>query len=372
MLNEANGRRIAAPLANDLRICATPNCVPENITLFFKERICQWNIFVGPAFKPCCWAIQNKFVSGTVKMQKVFKRGFILSNLRIRWQVSRFRNRVANVALAILLLIPSATRAADPSESNRSTSASPASESLKKSADENHYYLALGPVMAPDYEGSDNYEIYPLAIARWIRGGAYVEFRGATLSANLIPMSLFQAGPMLRWHRARDDVSDKSISRMRDIDGTLEAGGFFGVMLRDPDAPRRRIGTNVRILQDVLGSHDGYEIRLVLEGGLPLHDKWSLETRVFSSYASKSYMDTYFSVDPDNAARSGLEQFHADAGFKDVGLNAMLTYHLTEHFGIGLIGSYKRFIGSAGDSPVVDTAGSRNTFVGAMVATVVY
>lgn len=316
--------------------------------------------------------IPIQFVSGMVRMRKVLNLDFFSLNLRAKWQVSRFRNRTANVALAILLLIPSATRAADPTESNRPTSASPASDSVDNRADENHYYLALGPVMAPDYEGSDNYKFYPLAIARWTRGGAYVEFKGATLSANLIPMSLFQAGPVLRWHRARDDVSDNSVSRMRDIDGTLEAGGFFGVMLRDPNAPRRRIGTNVQILQDVLGSYDGYEVQLALEGGLPLHDKWTLEMRAISSYASKSYMDTYFSVDPDNAARSGLGQFHASAGFKDVGLNAMLTYHLTEHFGIGLIGTYKRFIGSAGDSPVVDTAGSDNTFVGAIVATVVY
>src|SRR5690606_40802653 len=50
-----------------------------------------------------------------------------------------------------------------------------------------HYYVAVGPVLVSDYEGSDDYEVQPLVIARWIRAGAWVAFEGSTLKANVIP-----------------------------------------------------------------------------------------------------------------------------------------------------------------------------------------
>jgi outer membrane scaffolding protein for murein synthesis (MipA/OmpV family) len=109
-----------------------------------------------------------------------------------------------------------------------------------------------------------------------------------------------------------------------------------------------------------------------LEGGLPLGKKWSLDSRISSTYGSSSYMDTYFSVDSDNAVRSGLPTYDAGAGFKDVEINAMLSRQIYEYFGIGLIGTYRRYIDGAKESPVVSGAGSPNTFIGAVVATVRY
>lgn len=236
----------------------------------------------------------------------------------------------------------------------------------------NHYYLALGPVVTSDYEGSDDYELQPLMIARWDRRGAFVEFRGDTLRANVIPMSLFQAGPMLRYHRARKSVADSRVDSMRDISSAIEAGGFVGVMLRDPQKPRRRLGLRVETLKDVSGSYDGSQTALVLEGGWPFSDRWSIDAEIASHYASSKYMNTYFSVDANNAGLSGLPQFHAGAGFEDVGLNLMLSHQISGHWGIGLIGTYKRMLGDAGASPVVADAGSRNQLVGGLVATWTY
>jgi outer membrane protein len=231
---------------------------------------------------------------------------------------------------------------------------------------ENHYFGKLGPALAPDYEGSDHYEVYPLAILGWIRDGMYARLEGDTLMTNVIPMSLFELGPAARWQRERDDVEDGRMDRMRDISGALEAGGLAGIWLRDPDAPLRQAGLRATVLQDVSGSHGGLEVKLNAMGGLPLGDKLSVVVNVSSRYASDDFMDTYFSVDADNARRSGLPQFRADGGFKDVGADLTLAYFFSDHWGVGFTASYTRLIGDAGDSPVVDIAGSRNQFVGAV------
>lgn len=272
---------------------------------------------------------------------------------------------------SFLAPVPGITGAAkaDTAQAKAKTKTDAGGIDMQREMNANHYYVALGPVLTSDYEGSNDYEVQPLLIARWIRAGAYVAFEGNTLSANVIPMSLFQAGPMLSWHRARKSVDDHRVDRMRDISGALEGGGFVGAMLRDPNRPERRLGLKVEFLQDVSGSYDGNHTVLKLEGGLPLGETWSIDGEVFSGYGNGRYMDTYFSVDADNAARSGLSQFDAKAGFKDVGLHMMLSHQFTDHWGIGMIGTYKRMLGDAANSPVVAEAGSRDQFVGGLVGT---
>jgi outer membrane scaffolding protein for murein synthesis (MipA/OmpV family) len=229
-----------------------------------------------------------------------------------------------------------------------------------------HYFGQFGPALASDYEGSDRYKLYPLPIVGWIRDGAYVRLEGDTIMTNILPMSLFELGPAARWIRKRSDVADDRIARMRNVSGTLEAGALFGALIRDPDEPLRQAGVRATVLQDISGSHDGFEVKLNALGGIPLDDQWSLIMNVSSRYASDDYMDTYFSVDANNAGRSGLSPYRAESGFKDVGVDASLSWFFSDHWGVGFIAAYTRLIGDAADSPIVRTAGSRDQFTGAI------
>jgi outer membrane scaffolding protein for murein synthesis (MipA/OmpV family) len=76
------------------------------------------------------------------------------------------------------------------------------------------------------------------------------------------------------------------------------------------------------------------------------------------TYGSSDYMQTYFGVDSNNAARSGLSQFSAGSDLRDVRIPVMAIYSLSPnwHLSGGLI--YSRLLGDASDSPVVDDRGS--------------
>ena len=80
-------------------------------------------------------------------------------------------------------------------------------------------------------------------------------------------------------------------------------------------------------------------------------------------------MDTYFGIDAGGAAASGLDEFDADEGFKDVGL--ALSIELGDGQGLGLTGilSYKRLLGDAEDSPVVADVGDENQIFGGVALT---
>lgn len=56
--------------------------------------------------------------------------------------------------------------------------------------------------------------------------------------------------------------------------------------------------------------------------------------------------------------RSGLPVYALKAGLRDVGLSAKVSYALTETWDLQLLGSYKRLLGDAADSPIVNTEGA--------------
>jgi outer membrane scaffolding protein for murein synthesis (MipA/OmpV family) len=80
-------------------------------------------------------------------------------------------------------------------------------------------------------------------------------------------------------------------------------------------------------------------------------------------------MDTYFSVDENNSARSGLDTYEAEAGFKDIGVTLSTSYSISRNWGVMGIMGYKRLLGDAEDSPIVAKEGSTDQFIGSLAVT---
>jgi outer membrane protein len=116
-------------------------------------------------------------------------------------------------------------------------------------------------------------------------------------------------------------------------------------------------------MQDVADGNDGAVVRLKGSYHLPINEEWSALFIVYTSWASDDYMDTYFGVNGADSRRSGLKTYDADSGFKDLGFVVPVTYSPWEHWSfMGAVG-YKRLVGDAEDSPVVDDEGDPNQFV---------
>lgn len=245
-------------------------------------------------------------------------------------------------------------------------------QDMQKLLNEWHFYVQAGPAYTPDYVGSDDYNFYPLLIARVEKDARYLEFEGDTLRANLLPPGLLHAGPVLHYERPREGVDDDRVNRLRHIRGAIEAGGFLRAEIRDLKELRRYVNLTVQVVQDVSGVNDGYDGKISLRGGGPIGDPWTIDTELFTDFGSSNFMSTYFGIDANNAARSGFPAFHASEGFHDAGLSTMLTYHFDDHWGLGLIGQYSRLINSAAQSPVVRIAGSRDQFVAAVAVSYQY
>lgn len=233
---------------------------------------------------------------------------------------------------------------------------------LSAQAEDWKFSLGAGVGAAPDYEGSDDYEAVPVLLARAAKGNRFIELFGTTLRANLLGNAVFSAGPVLNYRAERDDVESNAVDDLDDVDAAVELGGFVGLDYQGWLA-------RVTVTQDVNDGHDGMLLELLGGYRAELGPAWALTTTVSSTYADEDYVDSYFSIDAGDAAASGLDEFDADSGFKDVGLDLRLAWGQGAGWGVTTVASYTRLIGDAEDSPVVDDVGDANQLFGGVALT---
>lgn len=224
------------------------------------------------------------------------------------------------------------------------------------------YSLGAGAGLIPDYEGSDDYKAVPIPFANVVwDNNMYVELLGLKVKANLLPHEIFRIGPVVNYRRGRDDVDDKKVDDLDDVDDSIEMGAFAGI---------ETVNWHLTIegLRDVSDGHEG--ALLTIKGGYTwmLSDRLNLSLGGFTTYADEDYMSSYFGIDGKDSGRSGLDTFNADAGWKDVGLSIFSGYRFADNWTVRGGVKYTRLLGDAEDSPVTEDRGSENQFLaGAIV-----
>lgn len=224
--------------------------------------------------------------------------------------------------------------------------------------------LGLGVGMVPDYEGSDNYTAVPLLYGRYSYGdGAYLQLRGNELKWNFLNDKV-EFGPLLEYRMSRNDVASNRVDKMDKVDAALAAGAFLTGRINNFSA-------TVKFAADVSGEDTGYTVTLGGDYQAKVSDKLRMTFGLSTTYASDDYMESYFQVDNSNRGNTTLDNNDADDGeFKDVGLHMTANYSFTSNWSVVSNLGYKRLVGEAEDSPIVDDAGSANQFF--LGATAVY
>ncbi|WP_170975489.1 MipA/OmpV family protein [Martelella alba] len=229
--------------------------------------------------------------------------------------------------------------------------------------------FTLGAGMAPEFEGSDDYKAVPLVLGRVAYETYYLEIQGSSARINLSPLPNIAFGPAVASRGGRDhSVDNDRIARMHEIDRAFEAGGFVRFSLRQVLDPTDELAFETEILADTSGVYDGYVVTFGPIYSFSPTDNLRLGMRLFATYADDNFAQTYFGVNADDAARSGLAQYSASGGLKDAGLGVNALYRFNDSWGLTATVRYARLLGDAADSPIVKDAGSPSqTFIGAGV-----
>jgi outer membrane scaffolding protein for murein synthesis (MipA/OmpV family) len=214
--------------------------------------------------------------------------------------------------------------------------------------------IGLGAAVAPDYEGSNNYEISPVPDLE-ISWRDRVTLSGTSLSVAAISTSHVKAGPTASYEFGRDHDENKALKHLGNVGDSVELGGFITTTFDN-------WSVDLRLAQDVANGHGGAIGQLSTSYTLPISEKLSVTATASSSWASRHYMRSYFGISDRQAAKSGYDQYDAGAGIKDIGLAVDGTYSFDEHWALEMNIAYSRLVGDAADSPIVKDAGSPNQF----------
>jgi len=220
--------------------------------------------------------------------------------------------------------------------------------------------------MAPDYWGSNDYDGVAAPFFRYTIPGRelYVQLIATELSFNLLDHPNLTFGPVLNYRFGRDDnIEDKVVKNMEEIDDTVEAGLFAGYIWRERSNPRHRFITNLEFLTDVGDKYNGWVGLASLRYWYPVARPLDVQIGVGTTYGNSQYMDTYFGVTGIDATRTGLNRFDPDSGFRDVNAQLAAVFHFSMNWHLGVGFKYFNLIGDASDSPIVEERGAADQWI---------
>jgi len=219
--------------------------------------------------------------------------------------------------------------------------------------------IAVG--VAPDYWGSDDSVAVGAPFFRWTIEGEerYLQLLVTELSFNVLDNANYQFGPVLNYRFGRDDdVDDDVVKLMAEIEGTTELGIMGAYIWRDESNSRHRFIVSGQVLADVADEYDGWLAMASVRYWYPINRPMDVLIGLGATYGNSDFMNTYFGVSSADAGRTGLSQFDAGSGFRDINIPASLVFHFSEQWHLAAGVKYFKLLDDAADSPITDLRGS--------------
>ena len=218
--------------------------------------------------------------------------------------------------------------------------------------------IGAGAVYHPDYQGSDDYEVDGLPML----GVSYRDFimlRGPSLMVDVFQLSgsalaeNLSFGALVKYDQGREADDNPVLRHLGDIDEGALAGAFIGYELGP-------VELELSVAMDATSRYEGMIAEIEAGYRFMLTQRLSAELEASAIWSDEKYTQAYFGITQAQSQASGLREFTAEAGMKDVGTSLSLHYFLAEHWRVtGRLG-YRRLLGDAADSPLVEDEGSQN------------
>ncbi|AMK20294.1 MULTISPECIES: MipA/OmpV family protein [Sphingobium] len=217
-------------------------------------------------------------------------------------------------------------------------------------------FIALGPGATPAYDGAKSYQLIPFGIAdlRW--KGMEFELRGLRARLDLLGDSPVQFGPAinLRFKRNSSSDGDGRVKLLDDVGQAVELGGFVGYRFGGDEKGQGEVAVDLTVLKDVNDGHDGLVATAQLSYAAYRGGRVFVNVDAQANYGDGKYMRSYFGVTAEESLRSGLAAYRPGGGLRDVGAGATLGYRLSRRWGLIARAGANRYLGDAGDSPIVE------------------
>jgi MipA family protein len=239
------------------------------------------------------------------------------------------------------------------------------------------YTVGVGAGVAPEYEGSQHYELEPRwsvkAVDLWgeqtyawlmHHDPSFEEAADTNFRSNFLNDENWRLGISGQYVAKRNDVSNNAVDSLHSADSSTMLGVLAGYDF--PLTGERTLGLEVNTRYDFINSN-GYLITPGISYVTPLAPNWTFSMRLDGTYASGDYMSNYFGISQASANRSELHQFDANAGFKDASLSAAAIWHFAQNWDFTAFARCERLLGDAADSPITHKGDANQFSTGLMV-----
>jgi len=230
--------------------------------------------------------------------------------------------------------------------------------------------VAAGLVMAPDYEGSNDYSPTVVTGALIRLAGHAITWKGTSLSVDLIPEYRDQsfkivAGPLVELNFDRAATPhDPVVALMRKRQTAIQGGGFVGfaktgVLTSAYDT----LSVTVAGSYDLGNVHHSFVVSPSVDYTMPLSHAVMIDVSLSADVVGGRYARYYFGVGPNSSALTGLPRYRPGGGLKSVSLGLGGAVALNGDLDrrgilIGAVVNYERLVGPFAASPLVATRGS--------------
>jgi MipA family protein len=225
--------------------------------------------------------------------------------------------------------------------------------------------VGFGLGVAPDYEGSDDYELQPGGIFQGRVSGIEFQMRGLNLYTDFLPdkpgsKTRLVLGPVVQVRLDRtQELKDPRVAQLGDRKTAVELGLTAGIGKRGVLIPPASLNFDVTLLHDVNGAHKSFVLTPTVSLSSPVSQRSFARIGVSADYVGDGYARTYFDVAPGNLLPAYST---GGAGFKSMSTSLLYTHDLggnpRQGLGAFALVNYKRMLGRFADSPVVRDAGS--------------
>ncbi len=225
--------------------------------------------------------------------------------------------------------------------------------------------IGFGLGLAPDYEGSNDYDLQPGGIFQGRVSGIEFQMRGLNLYTDFVPdpkggKTRLVLGPVAQVRLDRTgDIADPRVAQLGDRKTAVELGLTAGIGKRGVLIPPASLNFDVTFLHDVAGAHKSHVITPSLSLSSPVTRRSFARLAVSADHVGKGYARTYYDVAPGNLLPAYAT---GGGGWKSAGVSLLYTHDLggnpRKGWGLFALTNYKRLLGQFARSPVVRDAGS--------------
>lgn len=236
--------------------------------------------------------------------------------------------------------------------------------------------LGVGGGIVPDYEGSDDYRMIPVAAVRGKYRGISFSTRGSYLYVDVIPSSAkfeLDAGPIVGMRlNSRKHVEDNVVKLLPNLKNVFEAGGFVGVSVHNVTNPYDTLAFRLDVLHGFGSGHNWTNFSPNVEFSTPVSRRTFVGLSAGAEFVGNNFADYYFSITPAQSLATGglLPVYNADGGLKSWKLGLLVNQSITGDLLGGLsvfgAGQYSHLVGDFKDSPIVSQRGSAGQWLGAL------